>query len=330
MILIIAPPDDPHARAVSRAVRALGSEKVAILDAADYPHRCSLSVTPSGWILEGEGSMRLSSEEITSIWWRRARPHAVSEHIADPSARRFTARECAHSFDSLPFWGDYLVVNPVDRETIANRKPIQLKLAAELGFKVPRTLVTNAPASLAAFARAVDRPLVFKVLTAPISSFGETRRLLPEHAACLASLPTAPVIFQEELDKEADIRATVVGERVFACRIEVRNPAARAFPDWRLDATARCLAIELPRACIARIRTLMARLGLYYAAIDFIQTRDGALYFLEVNPGGQFLFVEIDTGQEISAALAGLLLEGAKKPAVRPDRLDLAMLGEDG
>jgi hypothetical protein len=39
-------------------------------------------------------------------------------------------------------------------------------------------------------------------------------------------------------------------------------------------------------------------------------TDDGRYVFLEVNPAGQFLYVENATGQPISAALAAHLAEG--------------------
>ena len=52
----------------------------------------------------------------------------------------------------------------------------------------------------------------------------------------------------------------------------------------------------------------MRALGLRYGAIDMILDQNGEYYFLECNPGGQFLFVEIQTQQPISLALASALM----------------------
>jgi len=309
MILILAPPNDSHALAVTRAVHELGSA-AEIFDSSQFPEHAAIRLEPDRWVLQSADGRRFCSDDVSAIWFRRSRPHGLSEGIVDPSARKFAARECAHAFDAVLFWEEYLVVNPVDKEAIANKKPIQLKAASEIGFEVPRTIVTNSAADLLSFNRSLAKPIVFKVLTSPLSSFGETRRLRPEHIENLSSLGLAPVIFQEELDKEADIRVTVVGDAIFPALVEVRNPVGKAYPDWRLDVTAKCHAIELPRSLTEKIRALVRRLGLYYAAIDLIKTVDGRYYFLEVNPTGQFLFVEIDTGQEISAAFARLLLDG--------------------
>ena len=54
----------------------------------------------------------------------------------------------------------------------------------------------------------------------------------------------------------------------------------------------------------------MRRLGLIYGAIDLRLTADGRYVFLEINPAGQFLYVEQQTGQPIAAALAARLAAG--------------------
>jgi hypothetical protein len=62
---------------------------------------------------------------------------------------------------------------------------------------------------------------------------------------------------------------------------------------------------------------LMRRLGLRYGALDFIVDRDGTAFFLENNPGGQFLFAEIHANLPISAAIADALIGRKAAPEVR-------------
>ena len=52
---------------------------------------------------------------------------------------------------------------------------------------------------------------------------------------------------------------------------------------------------------------------LEYGAIDMRLTPEGESIFLEVNPAGQFLYVEMATGMKIAAASAEHLAQG--KPA---------------
>ncbi len=72
-------------------------------------------------------------------------------------------------------------------------------------------------------------------------------------------------------------------------------------------ANARIEATQLPGDVEARLRDLMRRLGLVYGAIDMRRTPDGQYVFLEINPAGQWLFVETFSGQPITASLARLL-----------------------
>jgi glutathione synthase/RimK-type ligase-like ATP-grasp enzyme len=78
--------------------------------------------------------------------------------------------------------------------------------------------------------------------------------------------------------------------------------------DMRMDiANARITPVQLPEEVRDRLTDLMRRLGLVYGAIDMRRTPDGRYVFLEINPAGQWLFIEERTGQTISAALARLL-----------------------
>jgi glutathione synthase/RimK-type ligase-like ATP-grasp enzyme len=48
----------------------------------------------------------------------------------------------------------------------------------------------------------------------------------------------------------------------------------------------------------------MKRLGLEFGALDFIVTETGVWYFLEVNPSGQWLWIEDLTGLPIADSIA--------------------------
>ena len=58
-------------------------------------------------------------------------------------------------------------------------------------------------------------------------------------------------------------------------------------------------AHELPPETAAKLHELMGRLGLTYGAIDLRLTPEGRYVFLEVNPAGQFLYIEQATGQRV-------------------------------
>ncbi len=105
------------------------------------------------------------------------------------------------------------------------------------------------------------------------------------------------------------MRVTVVGHRLFAAEIDARRSrspdAYRGFEDQ-----CRFAPCRVPAAVAAGLRRLLADLGLEFAAVDFRRRPDGAWCFLELNPAGQWLWVERRTGQPITEALAAHLAQG--------------------
>ena len=71
--------------------------------------------------------------------------------------------------------------------------------------------------------------------------------------------------------------------------------------------TAYRLPAKIERLCVRLVRAL----GLCFGALDLILTPQGEYVFLEVNPNGQWAWIEDFTGLPISDAIAELLMQGA-------------------
>lgn len=69
------------------------------------------------------------------------------------------------------------------------------------------------------------------------------------------------------------------------------------------------VAYDLPDDLAARLRAYLDRLGLVYGAIDMRLTPDGRYVFLEVNPAGQWRFMEQRTGVPMTETFARLLID---------------------
>ncbi|MER7703729.1 hypothetical protein ABTX81_12615 [Kitasatospora sp. NPDC097605] len=201
---------------------------------------------------------------------------------------------------------------PPGRAADAESKPLQLRVAVECGLRVPRTLITNRPEAARQFAeRMGGRPVVYKPFT-PIrgTSGGEsvavyTSVLRPEDVGHPSIAATAH-LFQEWVPKAYEVRLTVVGTRLFAAEIHAESDAART--DWRSDYDSLRYRVCAPPTEVADgVRRVLARLGLPYGAFDFVVTPSGAWVFLEVNPNGQYGFVEQATGLPITAAICDYL-----------------------
>jgi glutathione synthase/RimK-type ligase-like ATP-grasp enzyme len=263
-----------------------------------------------GPVLAPRGGPPLRLADVRAVWWRRPQPFVLHDDL-DGVDRRITAfRECREALDGM--WRSLRTrwVNDPSRDAAATHKPWQLALAARLGLAVPRTCITSDPRRARAFVASL-RPgrAVFKSLQATAKDWRTTRLVDPRHLRRLDVVRFAPVIFQEYVEPGADIRVTVVGRRMFATEIDPRGTGSPA--DFRPGFDrARVEPITLPRPVAAGLRGLVDALGLAYAAIDLRRDRAGRHFFLEVNPSGQWLFVEERTGQPITQAVARLLATG--------------------
>jgi hypothetical protein len=109
-----------------------------------------------------------------------------------------------------------------------------------------------------------------------------------------------------------EVRVTIVGEKCFAAEF-----VPNGHVDGRLDNNAEYQIHELPGIVQRRLVRLMREFGLAYSTVDLRIDERGEYVFLDLNPQGQYLFVEIRTGQPITAAVADLL--ESKHSEARPD-----------
>jgi hypothetical protein len=325
LVVVVSRPSDDHARAVLEALRRRRTPEL-LLDTARFPERMGLRLTlpdtPDGrasWRgrLHGRSATDLDPASVGAIWWRRPDPFVLDRTVR---SSRWGGAYCACDSAMGAFWRsfDALWVNEPVADDAAELKPSQLALAHRLGFAVPRSCITNDPAAARAFIR--ERPdgeTIHKNVTSAPAIGRNTRVARASDRALLASVRHLPLIFQERVPVEADVRVTVVGDDLFASEIDF--PRARPVLDWRSALhRARFRPVKLPRDVDHKLRRLVRELGLVYAAVDLRRRPDGEHVFLEVNPCGQFLFVEERTGQPITAALADLLARGrAGRAAVR-------------
>lgn len=314
-VLILATATDEHAVAVADELGRLGA-RVEIVDLSEYPQRTQVSLRYEccsdcggrSYALEVE-SGRLELEQFGAVWWRRPQQPQVSPEIVRASHRTFAATEAYEAITGLWYSLDAFWVNDPARDQIAHRKAYQLGAAQDAGLRIPQTLITNDPREARAFADARGyRGIVYKAFSATQEEWRETRVLKQEEIDLLESVRYAPVIFQEYIEAVYDVRVTMVGGQVFAAAIHSQQTE---YPvDFRMDiASARIEAVQLPDEVEELLRDLMRRLGLEYGAIDMRRTPDDRFVFLEINPAGQWLFIEQESGQQIAGALARRLFE---------------------
>jgi MvdD family ATP-grasp ribosomal peptide maturase len=253
---------------------------------------------------------------VSAVWYRRV---AIGQRIPetmDPQLRRAAIDESRATVQGMIASLDAFHLDPVYRLRRAENKQLQLKIAREVGLEIPRTLITNEPEAVRRFARECEQGMVMKNLSSfAIYEQGEqkvvfTSAVQSENLERLGDLRYCPATFQELVPKALELRATVVGDRVFTASIDSQR-SAKTSVDWRRDGLGLIddwELYQLPAAVEERLLKLMQVLGLNYGAADLILTPDGRHVFLEVNPVGEFFWLEKRPGLPLSAAIARLLV----------------------
>lgn len=329
MIIIISHREDQHVKKVGNYIKELGEDYV-VLDFMRYPvdWRVSFYLNQNTGkqqtLIETEEKV-IEGESVKSVWYRRVSGPSRDCLIYDnPLVSQYIRIECDSFLQSLPFLIPTFWVNTPNDTKLASHKSRQLKLAAEIGFKVPITLVGNSKKSMVDFLkinRSMDKFIV-KTIEMSLAKVGtDSKNNLVAYATLVDRMELSentnritycPIIIQEPIDKEADIRVTVVGDKVFALATYcVNNVRLVDYRDFRVEKRyeTHYLPIGIQNLCLE----INKRLGLVFSCIDLSIDKKGNYFFLEVNPAGQWLATEVYTGQPLSFALAELLVYGRTK-----------------
>ena len=136
-----------------------------------------------------------------------------------------------------------------------------------------------------------------------------TEKFTQEELNHLTTLKHCPIIFQQYIPKKFEIRGTIVGEKIFAARIDSQDAGAGTAIDWRRYNIPKTphYPYELPIDVSARLIALHKSLNVHISSFDLIHTVDEEFVFLETNPYGQWLWIEDLTGLKISQEIAQFL-----------------------
>jgi glutathione synthase/RimK-type ligase-like ATP-grasp enzyme len=321
MILIISAEDDTHVPRVTRRLEALGAEYLWF-NPARFPAESEIRVAYERSGLTSQllrfRDKDLDLATVTGVWDRRPELPTAAPNVTGEVQRRWISLESGYClagvWENMPCrW----IPGKPRAISAAQNKVRLLAVAAQLGFHIPRTLITNRPESLLEFYSECDGRLVTKVLRDGLVYQGTERYMAYTHAVRRRDLANyravryAPLIMQEYVPKQLELRINVVGAKVFAAEIDSQaSPCTKH--DWRHYDNDR--ATYAPHVLPAAIDTLCVRLvralGLSFGAIDMVLTPAGEYVFLEINPTGQWGWVEHLTGLPISAAIAELLVQG--------------------
>jgi ATP-grasp ribosomal peptide maturase len=318
---------------VDLIVRELARRAVPVFrfNTPDFPQKAQVAAQighegHDGWAgrITAHGRS-VSLENVRSIWYRRPRRFETDPNLTEIETN-FALNESRFGLGGILRSLNALWVNSAESDAAANYKPWQLRAAAACGLTIPPTLITNDPAEVDEFRRYCPDGVIYKTLSgAPRSddyvasiyttSLDADLEQDPATTAdILAGVGHCTCLFQANVPKRADLRVTIVGDAVFSVAIDNDHDAL----DFRkLDVGGlRHEVHPLPAEVENSLKRLTRMLGLEFGAVDLALTPEGNYVFLEINPNGQWGWIEQMTGVPIASAMADLLAGGQKTPPV--------------
>lgn len=312
-VLVCTEYEDATADLVIAELNGRGVPVLRFDPGQDFPGSVLLTARSGGEGWQGQltvGERKADLSAVRSLYHRRPSPYPTGQ---GEQAAQFAAQENRRGLGGvLGALRGCLYLSHPQAIARAEYKPAQLGSAIRAGFAVPATLITNSLREARQFC--AEQPTVYKPLHAAAYEVdGEPAGIWAaqvEAGEIDGAVSHSAHLFQARVPKVADVRAVVVGEQVFSARI-IAPPGV---VDWR--AVYRSLTYE-PITCPDGIHRglvrFLAGFGLHFGAFDFAVARDGAWWFLECNPNGQWAWLEDAAGLPITRAIADLLENGASR-----------------
>ncbi len=313
-ILILAEERDPSADTMVLALQDRGA-KVHRLNTAWFPTQLRISAQLRGgrWT----GHLRsahhvVDLEEIHAVWYRSPKAYLFPSGL-NTVEHEHAKVEAKYGFGGVLMSLPALWVNHPARLADSAYKPYQLAVAARHGLQVPDTLITNSAESVEKFAsegKMVNKMLgAVSIVEGGVRKFAHTRAIDVADLADLRGVEATAHQFQKWVSKAHEARMFVVGEQITTAAIHSHTEAA--YIDWRTGYGSNTYElVEPPVEVIESVRLLMIEMGLIYGALDFVIGPDGSWTFLEINAGGQYGWIEDETGAPLTDQLAELLMRG--------------------
>lgn len=258
----------------------------------------------------------LDLTRITAVYFRRPGTPNVRNDSLTIGEQNLVQIESQYALEGIyKVLDSKLWVSPIYSIREAENKIYQLLIAQELGFHIPDSMITTSQKDAIEFMEKYRSGCVIKPIKSGRVDDGPHHKLIytsflgDEHINYLDGISGCPSYFQEKIDKRADIRATIVGNNVFAAILHSQEND-ESMIDWRKagDRGIRMERYELPANITELCINLVKRLNLKFGAIDLALDLNGGYVFFEINPNGQWGWIEKALEYNISGALIRLLL----------------------
>lgn len=258
----------------------------------------------------------IHSEQVRGVWYRRPVNPLVNVQSTSVENLKELALEARLQYETIirtltrSLW-----VSDPDKLRYAEDRIVQLKVAKKIGFKVPETIISNSPETVEAFVNGFEKVCIKSLHLGALDVNGALRMfytsiLEKQDRDVIEKASFFPLLLQQYIPKKREYRITVVGKDVIP--VEVMANDGQEMVDWRVENGSKVSykLTALSEPIIQMSRSIVAELGVRFASMDVVESTDGGFYFLDLNPNGQWAWLDQTINTTIAAHLCRLLSEG--------------------
>ncbi|HEY5125313.1 MAG TPA: hypothetical protein VIK14_16400 [Ignavibacteria bacterium] len=258
----------------------------------------------------------INSDQIESVYFRRPKLPDLKDESFELGEKRFFLNEMNYFFEGIySILNDAFWISPVFSIRKAENKIFQLVLANTIGFKIPDGIISNEIVSLNKFLNKNDNRCIIKPIKTGYIEESDSLKLIytsdidSEIVNKYKNTILYPTYLQSKIEKKTDIRVTVVGNKTFPAAI-LSQEYEETKTDWRKGTKVELKheIIKLPEDIENKCILITKKLDLKFGAIDLILNENGEYIFLEINPNGQWAWIEKRLGYRISEEIINLLI----------------------
>ncbi|QIF06167.1 hypothetical protein G5S37_24870 [Roseimicrobium sp. ORNL1] len=310
MIAIVTVRNDVHAVAICGQVRRLGYPDCHIIECDQLAQGRNIHYAVGvdagrDWVLTSDGSP-IAISQTRVIWLRRPRANQnLNTPLTEEDGYHLVNNDCRGALSgylATHFRGKW--ISHPEATFRASDKLYQQEVARACGFRVPKTIVTQSADEVGKFFLECDGKVIVKTVVGADLTL-ETKKIADPSFFSDEAYSASPAIYQECIEGTKHLRLLNFGDRSMCGLIETDNL------DWRMHLDESITPWKVPDDLNRRVRMVIERLGLEMGIVDIKLTPGGEPVWLEVNPQGQFIFLEPLTGLPFVEMFSRYLIEEA-------------------
>jgi hypothetical protein len=290
---VITRHDDFHAQVIRQLLEEQGvkcsllfADSISCIGGISWSSRPAQLGSERGSLCDADGQ-KVIVRDLDVVWWRRltGKPR-IPVNLGDGDMQDLVVNDCQAALLGLlitEFQGSW--ISPPEATRYASNKQLQLRVAERAGLRVPPTLVSQDPTAVRQFCAANEGRIVVKPVAGAQDTPLMTGFIWPEILTDEA-VRICPAIYQVYIPGTRHLRISCFGDDLHTAMLETE------VLDWRYPLNAHVTNFELDGDTRHRVRRVLRELGLRMGMVDMKLDNDGTPVWLEVNPQGQFMFLE--------------------------------------